>query len=206
MIEADNVIPLRGRVLIRAVKARRTESGLYLPTTNTNRYPTIGIVHRTSPLSKYDIPEGDLALISNEGQYVDRSYYDVFKVRLRDSIQSLIMTVDASVEPVFREQMEIFRANPATEDRQITLKDVETDEVVSFNCSDVEDFGYEQVAFPGGYYLEYIETYMIDLYWNGSSHLFYIIDERRILGTFPLRNEDLGNQDPAETEEGPDVR
>jgi len=179
MLTPEQVHPTKGKLLAEAVWPEKTDGGIIVPTEFQPRYSNTAVVRKCN--SSYHLDPGTLLLLDDEGTLIERSYYDVFKVVLRDHQHSLEMLCDSDVEPLFRETMAKYDAEPsAYRHYRITLKDVNTDEVVEFSPPDVVDFGYEDLAHPT-YRLEYMPTAMLNL-WDGDKYkLFYIIDERRIL-------------------------
>lgn len=181
MLTPEQVHPTKGKLLLEPVWPEDTEGGIIIPVQFRPRYSNLGIVRECN--SSYSLKPGALVLLDDEGRLIERSYYDIFKVVLLDHQHSLEMLCDADVEPYFRETMDNYARSPSEyKHHRITLKDVNTDEVVEFSPPDVVDFGFEDLAHPT-YRLEYIPTAMIELLDEGKSKLFYIIDERRILST-----------------------
>lgn len=181
MLSPDNIFPLKGLALLQAITAEQTKSGLYIPIEGELRYPTSAIVIRGGP----DLIPGHLAILEDEGRKVDRSYYDVFKVWVGDFKENVEIIAQVEAEPIFSATVKSYRANPSSENKWITLKDVLTDEVIRFQCSDVKDWSFDDAAHPT-YRLEYVHTQMLDLWTGEKFELFYIIDERNILATVEL--------------------
>jgi len=181
MISPDNIHPLKGIALLKAVDAAQMESGLWVPVLGELRYPTSAIVVKGSP----SLTPGHLAILEDDGAQVERSYYDVFKVRVRDFKEFLEIMAPIESEPIFVEAVRQYRANPSSENKWLALKDVVSDEIIKFQCSDVEDWSFDDAAYPT-YRLEYVPTQMLDLWTGEKFELFYLIDERNILATMEL--------------------
>ena len=168
-----------GLVLLAATRTSQSKGGIWTERQFELRYPDLGLVWESN--SREDILRGDLVIIENESKFIPRSYYDVFRVVLRDVVQDVVMTVDMDQEPMFLEFMRRYEASPSVwKHRWVELKDVTTDEVIKFNPPDVVEWGIEEAANPT-YTLEYIPTIMIDLWTGEKFELFYIIDERKII-------------------------
>ena len=176
-----------GLVLLQAKTYSQTSSGILIERDERIRYPDLGLVWASK--SREDIKRGELVLIENEGLFVPRTYYDVFRVVLRDVKEDVLMTVDSDSEPQFTEMMRQYESNPSEWKHEwISLTDVTTDEVINFNPSDVVEFGFVDMANPT-YTLEYIPTVMMDLWTGEKLELFYLIDEKKIMAIL-WREED----------------
>ena len=145
------------------------------------RYPELGWVVESNILSP-DIKKNDLVLLQSHTKYTNRTYYDVFSITLGDYKEKITILVDSVVETAFRTNVEAYRVNPSTDDRNICVQDVNTQEWITFAASDVLDWGFVDVAHPA-YWLEYIPTYMIHLSQGEGKPLLlhYIVDRRNIL-------------------------
>ena len=187
MLTPNQLIMMPGLVLLEAKESSQTSSGILIEKDERLRYPDVGLVWLSS--AKEDIRRGDLVLIENEGMFIPRTYYDVFKVVLRDVKEDVLMTVDSDAEPHFSEMMRKYEASPSEwKHMWIELTDVTTDEKINFNPSDVVEFGFVDMANPT-YTLEYIPTVMMDLWTGERSELFYLIDEKKIMAIL-WREED----------------
>jgi hypothetical protein len=179
-LSPGQIFPTKGRVLLEAVRPERRfgpeGEALFLP--EVGRYPTVGRVYRGG--EEEGLKVGDLVVLQDEGQEMPHTYYDVFKIVVGDFQGQTEIIADNEIEPLFRERVEAFRANPSTEDKRLSVKDVATGEQWSFLCSDVLTYGYEDLTTPT-YRLEYIPTFMIDLYHEGKFRLFYIAHLSNIL-------------------------
>lgn len=145
------------------------------------RYPELGWVVEANILSP-EIERNDLVLLQSHTRYTNRTYYDVFSITLGDYKEKITILVDSVVETAFRTNIEAYRVNPSTDDRNICVQDVNTQEWITFAASDVLDWGFVDVAHPA-YWLEYIPTYMIHLSQGEGKPLLlhYIVDRRNIL-------------------------
>ena len=180
---AEDIHPTRDRVLLEAAISERTASGLIVdPALLGNiRYPELGWVVESNT-NKVKIAKNDLVLLKSHSSYADRTYYDVFSITLGDYKEKVTILVDSVIEPTFKQNIEAFRVNPSTDDRNFSVQDVESGEWYTFAASDVLDWGYVDLATPS-YWLEYVPTYMIWLSQGVGLPLLlhYIIDYRNIL-------------------------
>jgi co-chaperonin GroES (HSP10) len=182
------------RVLAAAIYgSETTASGLHIPLIARERYPNVGRVVNIGADVNEDILPGDLAVFETQAFDVPKTYADHFQVVLRDGEELETILVDLDVEPVFHEQMNIYRGSPATQDRWIQLQDIKTDIAYKFMASDVEDFGPVSVDASPFYTLEYINSLMFDLRTDEGDETFYLIHEREILAV--IRREDAQGED-----------
>jgi len=129
-----------------------------------------------------DLFYGDWVILEDEGKNVERSYYDVFRVDLRDLKEELSILIPIEYEPHFKQVMEWFYRSPSEYRHYwITVRDAATDEVLKFQPPDVLDFSFDIAPNPT-YKLEYIPTVMLSLWTGEKFELFFIVDDRRILG------------------------
>lgn len=193
MITSKDFKPHGRRVLLETVEEELLKGPegfltLIAPVEFSSRYPPTGWVVQIGDGVTEDLKPDDFVVLEDEGREVDRTYYDIFHIKLRDNDGTVFdIKVDNDVEPVFREQMDAYWANPSDDDRVIAVQDVETGEGYRFNASDVLDFGYVDLAHPT-YRLEYIPTHIINL-WDEEDKKFrmhYLVDERKILAV--IRN------------------
>lgn len=191
ILKAERLRPLGKLVLAKAIEQERTEGGLWIPLEARERYPNIGRVKSVGARCMEDIRWGDIAIFSTE--MFDASYtnLDCFQVILRDKDEDVRILVDIDVEPIFKEQMELFKANPSTEDRWFTLKNMEDDLGYKFLASDVLDFGPAQLQASSIQKLRYVEARMFNfLDEEGENHLYYLVDERYIQGIIRIGEEE----------------
>jgi len=187
---ASEVHPTKGRVLLEAAWPEQRGFIIIDPTILRGiRYPDLGWVVETN--CREALRKNDLVLIRSHTNYTERSYYDVFSVTIGDYKERLTILVDSEVEAVFKSQVEIYRANPSTHDRNVSVQDVESNEWYTFLTSDVIDFGFVELAHPA-YSLEYIPTYMINLSQGVGEPLLlhYIIDYKNIIAI--IKGDTLG--------------
>lgn len=155
---------------------------LFVPLAAAEVYPTSGWVIAVGP-KVVDLSRGDFVLIEEEGTAVDSTYYDVFEILLRlddGSIESI--WAELEVEIVLRDEVSKFRRG-AGPDNQMSIKDLKEGESISFNCSDVVDWQFGDMANPS-YDLTYVPVHMF-IYLNEDDEpaLFYITTPAKIMST-----------------------
>lgn len=183
LLESERLTPLSKLVLAKAIEQERTPGGLWIPLEARERYPNIGRVKSVGARCMEDIRRGDIAIFSTEMFDAQNTFLDCFQVILRDKDEDVRILVDIDVEPIFKEQMGLFKANPSSEERWITLKNMEDDLGYKFLASDVLDWGPAQLQASSFQKLRYVETRMFDLIdKEGEVHLYYLVDERYIQG------------------------
>lgn len=186
-LKVEQLRPPGKLVLAKAIEDERTPGGLWIPLEARERYPNIGRVESVGPRCTEDIRRGDIAIFSTEMFDAQITYLDCFQVILRDKEEDVRILVDIDVEPIFKEQMELFKANPSTEDRWFSLKNIEDDVGYKFLASDVLDWGPAQLQASSFQKLRYVETRMLGLLdEEGEVHLYYLVDERYIQGIIRL--------------------
>jgi hypothetical protein len=155
---------------------------LFVPLAASEVYPTSGWVINVGP-KVVDLSRGDFVLIEEEGTQLDATYYDVFEILLRmddGSIESIYAELE--VEIVLRDEVSKFRRG-AGPDSQLSIKDLKEGESISFNCSDVVDWQFGDMANPS-YDLTYVPVHMY-IYLNEDDEpaLFYITKPAKIIST-----------------------
>ena len=173
-IDIKKIRPLSEWVFLEADTEEITPSGLIVP--STDRYPTTGTVVAVGRKVS-DIVPGDYVVVPDEGTYQGHVYWQVCYITFKDHPEKVYC--DFEVEVVLREFVEKYRANPSTEDRTIVVKTHDGDEV-SFLCSDVKDYGLEEINSPD-WKLEYVPTVHVRLWHDGKERLFYFVRVEEIL-------------------------
>jgi len=203
VIKASSLKPLGRDVLAEAIYGpETTEGGLWIPPEARDRYPNLGLVMALGPETKEDILPGDLAIFNTETTDITHTYMDYFAVHLRDGEEILTIYCSIDVEPIFSEQMRIFRENPSTEDRKITLKNIEDGLGYQFLASDVLDWTIAPLPISGDYRLEYINTRMLYLLDEEDQiRRYYLIDEREILAILREERKDGSTPNPPDTDQ-----
>jgi len=182
-IHPDSITPAPGKVLLEAVFSPEKGKLLYYDPRSIVRYPNLGFVVKVGKTKETSLAPNQLVLLQDEGRNTDQhSYYNVFAVDIRDHKEKIKVLVDIEVEERFRQAVKRYRANPSTDDSFINIKDHITEDWIGFNASDVEDFGFEEIAHPN-WRMEYIPTYMIHLSRGPETPLIlhYIVDESKIM-------------------------
>lgn len=177
-MHVSQIRPLRGWVLVEALEPEETQGGLAVPPEAQSRYPEVGKVIATGRVDE-DIQPGDLCIIPNEGSMQGRTYWQACFILLRDNDGSeLKVLASLEVEPVVRETVERWRAAPTSPDLRIVVETLDADKVI-FNCSDVLDYGLEDLSEPG-YRLEYIPAFHIILESREKFRLHYLLNQKEI--------------------------
>lgn len=181
-LRATDLRPLGDHVLIETNPREGMIGSLYVPIEALEVYPTSGWIYAVGPGASEDLKPGDFVLVEEEGLSLDHSYYDVFEITLRhDSgeIEQIFAAIE--VEPVLREQVTTFRRGGS--DTVLSMEDKKNGGSISFNCSNVLDWQFGQIANPS-YDLTYIPVAMMNiLNGDGEAALFYLTRESRILAT-----------------------
>ncbi len=155
---------------------------LFIPLEAAEVYPTSGWIIGVGP-KVTELSRGDFVLIEEEGTALDATYYDVFEILLRlddGTIESIYAELE--VEIVLREEVSKFRRG-AGPDTQMSVKDLKEGDSITFNCSDVVDWQFGDMANPS-YDLTYVPVYMY-IYLNEDDEpaLFYITTPAKIIST-----------------------
>lgn len=168
--------PLKGKVILAPVHDPPMWKGLHMPGEG-ERYPQVGEVVCIGEVSE-DIRLGDLALIQVESSDVARVYRRVFSVLLEDFGEALF---NDEQEPVIRETVLAYRANPSDKNANIRALDLSGDGI-SFDASDVLDMQWKDTDTPGFSLLYPMNVRMFSM-WDGTrAKLFYEVHEDHILG------------------------
>lgn len=171
----ESVHPLKGRVLMEALFPAESEGGLILSNEFERRYSSLGRV-----VEGEGIEPGTLAILHDDTETYDGSYYDVLCLTLNDEGKEFPLVIDAETEPHLRERWEQFRRNPSTHNKKLTAYDIEKSEHYTFLCSDIISLGPQYKAHKS-WEVEYIPTFMIYLWSEGKFRLYYIAHVDSIL-------------------------
>lgn len=170
--------PLRYQVVLEpAWPSVRRQSGLWRVPTYV-QYPQAGWV-RAKGETRESISIGDLALIEVESTDVARLYHQVFEVMFTGDQGSAFF--DPDLEPIIREAVERFRANPTTDDRTIVTVEL-NGQGIRFDASDVLTYQWATTSSDPFTLLYPVKVRMVGIWLNSEAHLLYIIDEKDILG------------------------
>ena len=181
MLNSTNLRPTGRLVLSKALYQEVSEGGLAIPWEWQERYPNVGLVYDIGPKCREDIRAGDIAIFSTEMFDSPNTYLDCFEIVLRDGEKDVRILVDFEIEPIFRDQMLQYQRNPSTEDRWITVKNIDENDLgYKFLASDVLSFGPAQMQASSFQKLRYVETRMFSLLDGERERLFYLTDERYI--------------------------
>jgi hypothetical protein len=184
MIDIRKLRPLKGHHLIRPEEAR-SKGGIVLPPSMQSRYPPVGEIVVVGPTAE-DIRPGDYAILDMEGVSEGRTYYAALLLILKDHEDLL---VPLEVEPVIRETMETYRANPATEDRTIVVETLEKGQY-SMLASDILDFSIVDLS-NAMVELQYLEVRILLADGEHGPRQYYLTPEDSIL--FIYRSNDAAD-------------
>lgn len=182
MLTEKNIQPTGRLVLSRALYQEKSSGGILVPPESQERYPMVGEVISIGPRVTEDISSGDLVVFEAEMFDAPNTYLDCFEVILRDGDEDVRVLSDNDVEPIFKQYMDAYEANPSTEDRWIILRDLDSDLGFKFLASDVMSWGPAQIQSSSVQKLRYVETRMMELLDSKEEILrtFYLTDERWI--------------------------
>lgn len=187
MLHRDQIHPIGGRILLEAIFEETTfgpegDVEFAVPPDYQNRYPNAGWYIRGGP-SDFEVEPDNIVILKDEGEKVNRSYYDVFRLILEDdnSGERFNLVIDIEALVPFEEAMNAFYANPSEEkDIRVCVRDVEGTPW-TFEKRDVLDFGVDHLAHPT-YTLEYVPTKMLELAVSETQiRLHYLVDPRRAI-------------------------
>lgn len=171
--------PLRHHVILEpAWPSLRRRSGIWRVPPFT-QYPQAGWIVARGKTDEKELQLGALVILSIESTDVARLYYRVFEVMFTGDQGSAFF--DPDLEPVIREAVERWRANPTTDNATIATVELNGGGI-RFDASDVLTYQWAETS-SGPFGLLYpISVRMFGAWFGSEAYLFYVVHEKDILG------------------------